>query len=232
VKIGGQSRAEVCRRAGVKVTSVYSRMKKKGVSVQEAIAHLQGLGLLKKGEEALKRSRARKQELARELEVRLMNQGSGAGTEPGIKTIGLTRGLVAIVNEADYERLRALKWSAQWDWELGRGIGMHRLVIYAPGGTGVDHINGDTLDNRRGNLRLATSEQNGRNQKISRKNSTGYKGVVFYKRRGRWGARIRFRGKQYHLGLFDSALLAALEYDKWARLLFGRFARPNYLKSA
>jgi hypothetical protein len=214
-------------------------MKKTGVSVREAICHLQGLGAMKNGEEALKRSRARKEKLSRDLEARLAKQGNEVGFKQRIKTISLTLGLVAIVDEADYERLRALKWGAQWsrgnfyavhgDWELGRGISMHRLVIYAPGGMEVDHINGDTLDNRRENLRLATHEQNVRNRRIiSRNNSSGYKGVCFYKRLLRWGARIRFRGKNYHLGLFDSAQLAAQEYDKGARLFFGRFARTNF----
>jgi hypothetical protein len=75
-----KSLAEKCRRGGVKVTSVYSRMKKKGVSVGEAIVHLQGLAALKNGEEALKRSRAGKQELSRELEARVAT-ASGLNTE-------------------------------------------------------------------------------------------------------------------------------------------------------
>jgi hypothetical protein len=103
--------------------------------------------------------------------------------------------------------------------DVRRSILMHRLVLYAPRGKEVDHINGDTLDNRRGNLRLAAHDQNGHNRKIQRNNASGFKGVSCYKRTGLWGAYIKFRGKQYHLGYFDTPELAAREYDRAARLL-------------
>jgi len=156
-----------------------------------------------------------------------------------MKQIPLTRGLVAIVDDEDYARLSHFKWYALY----GRGacyaahtvsqkpykvIPMHRLILYAPSRMEVDHANGDTLDNRRCNLRLASRAQNARNSKIHRTNKSGYKGVDFRKRERRWRAQIMFQGKTYHLGYFDTAELAAQAYDAAARMAFGKFARTNF----
>jgi hypothetical protein len=149
--------------------------------------------------------------------------------------IQLSRGLVAIVDDCDYERLSGFKWYASLEGKRfyavhGRKqkIRMHRLILYAPRGKEVDHINGNTLDNRRGNLRLATRAQNGRNRRISRTNTSGFKGVHLHKRTGRWNAQIKFRGKIYNLGCFDTPEEAAREYDRAARLAFGKFSRLNF----
>jgi hypothetical protein len=157
-----------------------------------------------------------------------------------MKLIPLTRGLVAIVDETDYQRLSRIKWyalrcnrtfyAACHSSERPRKmILMHRLVVYAPSVKKVDHINGNTLDNRRANLRLASNAQNLHNCKVARTNNTsGFKGAIFDKRIGRWAAQIRFRGKRYNLGYFDTPELAAQEYDRAARLLFRQFARTNF----
>jgi hypothetical protein len=89
--------------------------------------------------------------------------------------------------------------------------------------------NGNTLDNRRANLRLASPPQNAHNCKVARtNNTTGFKGVSFDKPRGRWIAYIRVLGKRYNLGRFNTAEEAAREYDRAARLAFGQFARINF----
>jgi hypothetical protein len=155
-----------------------------------------------------------------------------------VKTIPLTRGQFTIIDDCDYERLSHFKWWAlccngdfyaayQSSERPRKKILMHRLVIYAPRGVEVDHINGDTLDNRRINLRLATHAQNGRNRRIDRTSTSGFKGVHFYRSSRRWNAQITFQGKRYNLGYFDTPELAAAEYDKAARLLFRQFARTN-----
>ncbi|MBV8278501.1 MAG: HNH endonuclease [Verrucomicrobia bacterium] len=104
---------------------------------------------------------------------------------------------------------------------------MHRLIVNAPPGVQVDHVNGDGLDNRRANLRLASATQNAHNRKIRRDNTSGFKGVRFDQSSQRWDARITFQGKRYYLGLFVTAELAARTYDQAARRLFGDFARTN-----
>lgn len=102
---------------------------------------------------------------------------------------------------------------------------LHRVLLSARHGQMVDHENGDTLDNRRGNIRLATATQNGRNKVVQRNNSSGFKGVS---RVGeRWHAYVCVGRKQTHLGIFDTREAAAVAYNVAAARLFGEFARLN-----
>lgn len=89
----------------------------------------------------------------------------------------------------------------------------------------VDHINGDTLDDRRENLRLATNSQNQHNAKRRIDNSSGYKGVAFHKLSGKWSASICYQGKQKHLGLFATPEAAYEARCKKALELHGDYAR-------
>ncbi len=77
----------------------------------------------------------------------------------------------------------------------------------------VDHINGNTLDNRKQNLRACTIAQNIRNSKISKNNKSGYKGVCFYKRDGVWVASIVLNRETIYLGRFETPEAAAEAYD-------------------
>lgn len=98
--------------------------------------------------------------------------------------VPLSKGLCAVVDAEDFERVRALKWSASVSNRCiyavkrfarrradgGRGsygVSMHRFILDAPEGLVVDHINGDGLDNRRGNLRVCTVTENNRNRRRS-----------------------------------------------------------------
>jgi hypothetical protein len=150
------------------------------------------------------------------------------------KIIPLTQGKVALVDDNDY------KWLNQWKWYMyairglfyaRRGNGgslMHRLILGAPPGVQVDHRNGDGLDNRRGNLRLASHAENQHNQKLSRINNTsGYKGVTWSKERRKWRAQIGVDGKTHYLGYYNNKLDAARTYNAAAEKLFGPFARLN-----
>lgn len=92
----------------------------------------------------------------------------------------------------------------------------------------VDHINGDPLDNRRTNLRLASPSENLRNRGKNSNNKSGFKGVCCFKPTGRWCAKIEVCGKIHHLGYFTTAEEAALAYDRAARELHGEFARLNF----
>lgn len=92
----------------------------------------------------------------------------------------------------------------------------------------IDHINGNTLDNRIINLRECTHTQNMRNQGIRKTNTTGYKGVTvhtFKSGNSRFKATIRNEGKYVHLGLFDTALEASMAYIKAVELFRGEFGR-------
>jgi hypothetical protein len=92
----------------------------------------------------------------------------------------------------------------------------------------VDHINGDKLDNRRANLRVATKTQQRQNQRVTRRNTSGFKGVSRISSTGRWRARIKVSGRQMPCGVYATAESAALAYDAAAREYFGEFARLNF----
>ena len=120
---------------------------------------------------------------------------------------------------------------AQHNWHInGRGyvacgiggktILMHRLILGFP--PGVDHKDGNQLNNTRNNLRLATGTQNMGNRRMNRNNKTGYRGVQVFRDRYRV-----FLGKKY-IGVFMNKDRAAKAYDKAALDYFGEFARLNF----
>lgn len=104
---------------------------------------------------------------------------------------------------------------------------LHRLIMGEPEGLEVDHRNGDGLDNRRQNLRVATHAQNLANQRLSAANTSGFKGVSFDRTRPNkpWAAYIKHGGRKLFLGRHETREAAAAAYDAKARELFGEFAR-------
>jgi hypothetical protein len=105
---------------------------------------------------------------------------------------------------------------------------MHALIVGCTGEEIADHWNHDTLDNRRNNLRKCTHSQNQWNQKRSKRNTSGFKGVTWEKRRGKWHAQIRVNGKQKYLGEFLSIEDAARAYDRAAEMYHGEFGVKNF----
>lgn len=93
----------------------------------------------------------------------------------------------------------------------------------------VDHINGNGLDCRRGNLRLCTKSENQRNRRPNQNGTSGYKGVGWYKKYNCWRVRIQVNGKKQHIGYFDNEIDAATAYDNAAKQLHGEFARLNLI---
>lgn len=103
---------------------------------------------------------------------------------------------------------------------------LHREIMNCPRGLFVDHINGNTLDNRKCNLRICNNAENSRNSKINYNNKYGYKGVS--KRKGLkkcWLAQIMVNRKVIFLGYFKTAKKAHEEYCKAAKKYHGKFAR-------
>jgi hypothetical protein len=89
----------------------------------------------------------------------------------------------------------------------------------------IDHRDLNPKNNSLDNLRLCTQSQNGANNKISKRNTSGYKGVSFHKPSGKWRAVIGYRKEKISLGLFYSKEDAAGAYTSAADRLFGEFAR-------
>lgn len=106
---------------------------------------------------------------------------------------------------------------------IKKRVWLHRLILAAPKGVTVDHINGDPLDNRRCNLRLCSTQQNSWNQK-ARDGTSSLKGVHYDRRRKKWKTEIKMGGKRHHIGRFDSEIEAAQAYEQMSRKLYGEFA--------
>jgi HNH endonuclease len=155
--------------------------------------------------------------------------------------IELTKGKITQVSEEDWAHLGKHKWCAFRGtgcstYYAGRSqrlpgggtrwITMHRLILNAPDHMVVDHVNGDTLDNRRGQIRLATVSQNVRNSRISVRNTSGYKGAS-RNPSGGWWAHIRINGKTKYLGTFPTPQQAHEKYCAESKRLFGEFARAS-----
>lgn len=104
---------------------------------------------------------------------------------------------------------------------------LHRLILDAPEDMHVDHINGDTMDNRRCNLRLATPRQNQQNRGMGPLNTSGIKGVRFDVRRGKWFARIRIEGRTTFLGYHTTKESASEAYESACLAFHAAFARPS-----
>lgn len=153
------------------------------------------------------------------------------------REIQLTRGFVTIVDDEDFARFGGSSWHAypnnradhprliKWYARSKRHGILHRAILDAPAGLQVDHINGDSLDNRRANLRLCTHAQNMQNRWY-RTSCVGYRGVQPKKRRFR--AQIFTGGRHLRLGTFADPIEAARAYDAAARRLHGEFARLNF----
>ncbi|MCE7699722.1 MAG: HNH endonuclease [Methanobacterium paludis] len=96
---------------------------------------------------------------------------------------------------------------------------MHRLIMGAPKGMVVDHINHNGLDNRKSNLRVVTHRQNMQNRK--NKGTSNYPGVHFKKENHKWVARIRIGKEMKYLGIFDNERTAAKKYEEAVREMVG-----------
>lgn len=152
-----------------------------------------------------------------------------------VRYIPLTRGKYSIVDAEDFEKLSKYKWTlikrGKGEYacrrEKGRHISMHRVIMNAPDDVVVDHIDGNGLNNRRSNLRLCTKAQNSYNSR-PRGGSSGYVGVTYRKRDGKYYAVIGFQGEKVHVGEFDDEIEAARARDFKALELQGEFAYLNF----
>ena len=153
------------------------------------------------------------------------------------RLIPLTQGKFALVDADDFDRINLFKWhflsgyAARSSVVEGRKkyFFMHREILNPKNDQQVDHINHDTLDNRKINLRACSKTQNLMNQKKSANKSSKFKGVVWHKQKGKWYARIVVNKKSISLGLFQTQEQAAIAYNEAAKTHFKEFAKLNDL---
>ncbi len=160
-----------------------------------------------------------------------------------MKTIPLSRGYVALVDDEDFERVSAFKWCAKVEratdgginsvyaqrslWENGVRTSqlLHRFILGCS--ARVDHQDGDGLNNQRCNLRPATPSQNSANMRHRSGYSSQYKGVCWNKKSRKWQASITKDKRCLQLGLYGDEVDAATVYNFAAHEMHGKFARFN-----
>lgn len=147
-----------------------------------------------------------------------------------------------ILDKEDFDRFSKIKWhrlTVKWKYGIKiyvkhsqkkspYNILLHRKIMNVKKGQFIDHINGNTLDCRKANLRKCTLSQNSANSKNICTKKELYRGVYRISKNGGWYAGIRKKGKFYYLGKFDTAKEAAIKRDKFAKIMFGEFARLNF----
>jgi len=104
---------------------------------------------------------------------------------------------------------------------------LHRIIAKTPIDYDTHHKNNDKLDNRKCNLEILVREEHLPLKSLQRNNSSGYKGVSWFKRDRKWHAYIKYNGKQYHLGYFNDIKKAAIAYNKMAKRVFNNKVRLN-----
>lgn len=166
------------------------------------------------------------------------NQETTPTFEP-VMLIPLRPAGFAIINPEDYPLI------APYNWRMARikkkhlyaiattkkngktvTVLMHRVILGLTNGEEGDHKNYNGLDNRRSNIRPATTSQNQQYQRPKPNGTSKYKGVCKFK--DNWRAQIRINGKRKWLGDYRTQIEAALAYDKAAIKHFGEFAQPNF----
>lgn len=148
----------------------------------------------------------------------------------------LTKGFIAEIDAVDFDLISGVKWyvtpgrncmyAKTHRSMINVGLShhtMHGLINQTTKGLVTDHIDGNGMNNRRSNLRTATTAQN--QMSSLPKGKSGFKGVSII--RGRYQAKIWLDGKHKNLGFYATAPEAALAYDLAAVQHFGKFAKTN-----
>lgn len=154
-----------------------------------------------------------------------------------MKYINLTKNQRTLVDDDVHDLLSKHKWHATWSKSAngfygarkisGKNCFIHRDILGLHPGNPLegDHINGNTLDNRRDNLRKVTHRQNLMNCRKHRDNTSGYPGVTFHKNMQKWESRYTHNQKRKHIGYFESKIDAAQASLLFRFIHYGEFMR-------
>ena len=147
-----------------------------------------------------------------------------------MKEIILKNGLIALVDDEDYDLVSVRRWVhhkvdhlsyAQASFD-GKNLLMHRVVMRAKTGQVIDHRDGNGLNNQKSNLRFCTQRQNSANKRIKPANE--YRGISWHKKNKGWEVRV---GKKYQ-GMRKDKIVAAQLYDRKAKEIYGEYAVLNF----
>ena len=153
-----------------------------------------------------------------------------------MRIIPLSEELTTIVDDDEFHLLSSYQWSANQTesghvyavrWDGFKAVKMHREIMGAAHGDGliVDHIDGNTLNNQKSNLRLCTQSENTQNSRKQKTSTSKYKGAQ--KCKDGWQASITKNGVKKYLGCYKTQIAAACVYNRSARILFGEFANVS-----
>ena len=156
-----------------------------------------------------------------------------------MRTIHLSSGNFALVDDEDFDNLKHFTWfehkgyaARTINYTYGgkkrtKYVSMHRSIMKTPKWLCVDHIDHNTLNNQKYNLRLCTHAENQRNIGLTSKNTSGYKGVFWSEKDKKWISILMVNGETKRLGYFKKIEDAKIAYDKACIFYHGDFAKPN-----
>jgi hypothetical protein len=154
-------------------------------------------------------------------------------------------GYKVLIDDEDFEKVSRYKWHVKRSYLKRTGnyyfttrpyingkrgsIALHHYIFGdPPEGLYLDHINRNTLDNRKGNFRFTTPQQNKYNQKCRKDSTTGYKGVGVQTHCPKYIVKIVYDGKRHSLGTYSDPIEAARVYDRKALEVYGEYAATNF----
>lgn len=150
-----------------------------------------------------------------------------------MKKLKLYKNLYALVDNEDYPRVASFRWHVSnrgyvvhsiRNKEVDKKILLHAFIMNTPKGMNTDHINGNKLDNRRSNLRICEHLKNSYNRRMNANNTSGFKGVMWFRETQKWRAVIGVGGRKISLGYFKIKEDAAEAYKLASEKYHGEFA--------
>ena len=142
-----------------------------------------------------------------------------------------------VFDSEDFEKVSKYHWYEESNGYIRSSgkkkedkIHIHRLIMGFPYGMNIDHINHNTLDNRKSNLRIVTTSQNAMNRIKSSNNTSGVSGVVWVKSRNKWKSQIKFNGQLIFLGEYDKFEDAEKRRKQAEEEYFGKYSYDNSMK--